>query len=239
MRFIKITFTGKVKDGKVFDTTDEKTAKDEGVYNERKIYSPQPVITGSGGLIKGLEEALESIKVGEKKEVEVPPEKGYGERNKQLLRLVPLNVFKKQKINPVPGMPVELDGMPARIQTVAGGRVRVDFNHELAGKTLVFDVKVESEAKTDKDKAMFLLEKNFGKTDDFSVKVTGKKIDVSLPEKAARDRTIVARKASFAAEAYTHLNADEVDYIEVWKNPKKEKPKAEDKKEKSKEEKKE
>jgi hypothetical protein len=137
-------------------------------------------------------------------------------------------------MNPVPGMPVELDGMPARIQTVAGGRVRVDFNHELAGKTLVFKVKVAGEAKTEKEKAMFLVERNFSSADGFDVKVNADKIEVLLPEKAARDRTIVARKASFASDAFKHLNASEVSYTEVWKNQQKEKPKAESKKEEKK-----
>lgn len=223
MRFLKVSFTGRVKDGKVFDTTDEKIAKDEGIHNERKVYSPHPILVGSGSLIKGLDEALEKAKTGETKEVEIPPEKGYGQRSKELMRLIPMNVFKQQKINPIPGMPVELDGMPARVQTVAGGRVRVDFNHELAGKTLIFKYKVESEATTPKDKALFLVERNFGKADGFDAKITGKKVEVSLPEKVARDRAIVARKASFAADAFSHLEADEVDYTEVWKNPKKEK----------------
>ncbi|MFH1835364.1 MAG: peptidylprolyl isomerase [Methanobacteriota archaeon] len=219
MKFLKIDYTAQVEDGVVFDTTDKKKAEEAGIFNEKRIYAPLPIVVGEGQVIAGLDEALEKLKVSDSKKVEIPPEKGYGLREPSLLRIVPLKVFKKEKINPVPGMPVELDGRPARIQTVAGGRVRVDFNHDLAGKTLTYDVKVVSEATTEKDKVLFLAEKNFDETEGFNVKVTGKKVEVTIPEKAAKDRAALVRKASLSAELFKFLNTSEVSYTEVWKNP--------------------
>jgi FKBP-type peptidyl-prolyl cis-trans isomerase 2 len=219
MKFVKIDYTAQIKGGPVFETTDKKKAEKEGILDEKKVYAPFPVVVGGSQVLKGLDEALADLKVGDEKKIEIPPEKGYGERNPSLLRIVPLKVFKKEKINPIPGMPVELDGRPARVQTVAGGRVRVDFNHDLAGKTLVYDVKVVSEAAADKDKTLFLVERSFNSTDGFDVKVAGKKVEVGIPEKAARDRTIVVRKASLSAELFKYLEVSEVSYTEVWKNP--------------------
>lgn len=228
MRFLKIDYTAQIMDGQVFDTTDAKKAKETGVFDEKRTYAPAPIIVGEGQVITGLDDALAKAKVGEKQKIEIPPEKAYGQRDPSLLRIVPLKVFKKEKINPMPGMPVELDGKAARVQTVAGGRVRVDFNHDLAGKTLIYDLKVVSESRTDKDKALFLVEKNFDSAEDFNVKVTGKKVEVELPEKTHRDRALLVRKASLSAELFKFMDVSDVSYTEVWKNPQAKKEKKKD-----------
>lgn len=219
MDFVKISYTAKVKDGGVFDTTIEDVAKKEKIFDSKRIYKPLPVIVGEKHVVEGLDEALEGMKKCEEKKVEVPPEKAFGQRNPALIRLVPLKLFKQQKMTPIPGMPVEIDGRMARVQTVAGGRVRVDFNHELAGRTVVYDIKVEEEAKTDKEKAAYLVERSFNDSQDFEIKVAGKKLELTVPEKAYHDKNLLVRKASFAAEAFKYLKMDEILYTEVWKNP--------------------
>jgi len=214
--FIKISYTGRVKDGRVFDTTSAEVAKKEGVFDEKKIYALLPVVVGGGQVIPGLDEKLKAMKKGDKKKVEIPPEKGYGKKDPKLVRLVPRAVFKKEKITPIPGMPIELDGRYARIQTVAGGRVRVDFNHELAGRTLVFEVKVEEKAGTDADKVRFLIERNFNDSKDFVVKLSAGTIEIKIPENAYKDRNILVRKASLAAEVFKYLSGNKIIFTEEW-----------------------
>jgi FKBP-type peptidyl-prolyl cis-trans isomerase 2 len=174
------------------------------------------VVVGEGQVIKGLDEALEGMKVGEEKTIEIPPEKAYGKRSQEMVRIVPLKKFKEQKITPIPGMPIEIDGRMARIQTVAGGRVRVDFNHDLAGRPLTFEVKVETEAASDDDKIRFLLDRDFGSSEGFEFKKEGGEISLSLPDKAYKERNVLLRKAAFAAEAFRFLEADKVRFTEVW-----------------------
>jgi FKBP-type peptidyl-prolyl cis-trans isomerase 2 len=223
MDFVTIEYTASIKDGRVFDTTDADTAKKEKIFDDKRVYRPLPVVVGEGSVVKGLDEALKDMKVGEEKTLELAPEKAYGQRNQNLIRLVPMKVFKQQGLNPIPGMPVELDGRMARIQTVAGGRVRVDFNHELAGKTVVYKVKVVSKAGSENDKVKFLVERSFNDSEDFKINLSGKKLTIELPEKASRDRNIMFRKASLSAELFKHLELSEVNYSETWKNPKAEK----------------
>ncbi|MBN2013982.1 MAG: peptidylprolyl isomerase [Candidatus Altiarchaeota archaeon] len=221
--FIKISYTGSLDDGRVFDTTSEEVAKKEGIYDEKRVYGFLYMIVGEGQVIKGLDEALKDMKVGEEKTVKIPPEKAYGKRNPELIRIVPLKKFKEQKINPIPGMPIDIDGQIARVQTVAGGRVRVDFNHELAGRTLTFNAKVEVKAETEDDKVKFLLEKNFNKVEGFNSKVDGQELSVTIPEKAYKDRNLLLRKAAFSAEAFKHLNIGKITFCEVWGKPEKKK----------------
>ena len=227
-KFVKISYTGRVKDGPVFDTTDKEAAKKEGIFEEKRVYKPLPVILGHHQIIPGLEDVVKEMNVGEEKDVEILPAKAYGERNPELVRLIPLKAFRDQKINPIPGMRLELDGRPAKIQTVAGGRVRVDFNSDLAGKTLAYKVKLEGEAKKIEEKIEFLVERSFNTADDFEVKISGANIEVKIPDTAFRDRNILVRKASLASEIFGYTSLENVTFTETWKKVK-DKPKEEKK----------
>jgi len=229
MDFIKINYTGRIKDGQVFDTTDVETAKKEKIFDSRRVYKPLTVAVGQKQVIEGLDEELTSMKVGDKKTVTIPPEKAYGQKNLALVKLVPIKFFKQQNINPMPGLPVEIDGNHGRVQTVAGGRVRVDFNSDLAGKTLVFDVEVSEKAKDEQEKLTYLIERNFEDAKGFDTKVTGKKVTIALPKDAFHDRNILIRKAAITAEAFKLLELTEVTFEEKWENPKNEEKKEEKK----------
>lgn len=220
MDFVKLEYTVSIKDGRVFDTTDSEIAKKEKIFDAKRVYRPLSIIVGEGQVVKGLDEALKGMKVGEERDMELTPENAFGVRDPNLIRLVPIKVFKQQGITPMPGMPVELDGRPARVQTVAGGRVRVDFNSDLAGKTILYKVKIVSKASSDEEKIRVLVERSFNESDDFNVNLTGKKLTLELPEKASRDRNILVRKASLSAELFKYLDLSEVTYVEIWKNPK-------------------
>lgn len=224
-RFVKISYTARIKDGKIFDTTDEDVAKKENIFDEKRVYGAVPIVVGEKQVIQGLDEALKDMKVGKEREIEIPPEKAYGKRNPNLIRLLPMKVFRQHKINPIPGMPIELDGKTARIQTVAGGRVRVDFNPELAGKTLVYNVKIEEESKTDEDRIKYLIERSFNTCDGFELKINDGNLDVNIPENSYRDRSILVRKASFVAEVFRFMNMEKIIFSEIWEKKEKEKEK--------------
>jgi len=222
MDFVKINYTARIKDQDVFDTTRREVAEEEGILDEQRVYKPMTVVVGQGQVIEGLDEALEDMEVGEEKELEIPKDKAYGERDTSKINLVPRRIFKQEGVDPVPGMPVEIDGKQGKVQTVSGGRVRVDFNHELAGKDLVFDVKVEEKAKDKEEKAEYLVEKSFNRLEGFGVDVTKDTITVTIPPEAYRDKNLLARKASLSSDAWSFLEVDEVQYREVWENPQKE-----------------
>lgn len=160
MRVIQISFTGKA-DGKVFDTTDPAKAEEAGIKKEHGIYAPLTITLGKGEIIKGLEEALQEMKEGEEKTITIGPEKAFGERKKELIGLISKKEFEKRKMQPTPGMIIEVNNSYGRVQSVSGGRVRIDFNNELAGKTVEYQVKIEKELKEPKEVAKALAEKYF------------------------------------------------------------------------------
>jgi len=66
-RFVKISYTGRVKDGPVFDTTDAETARKEGIFDQNRVYQPVPMVIGEMHVLRGLDEALADMKEGEEK----------------------------------------------------------------------------------------------------------------------------------------------------------------------------
>jgi len=149
--FIEIEYTGSIKeDNSIFDTTDEKVAKDNHVHGHD--FSPKIICIGEGHVLKGLDENLVGKEIGKEYDIEISPKNGFGMKNPKLIQLIPTNKFKQQKIHPQPGLQINIDGMMGLIKTVSGGRTMVDFNHPLAGKELKYKVKTNRKIEDDKEK---------------------------------------------------------------------------------------
>lgn len=107
---------------------------------------PLSYLHGVGGIIPGLEAALEGKSKGESLSVTIPPEQAYGPRNEQLVQEIPRTQF--QGVTDIQaGMQFQARGPDGRSQVVtvvevAPETVRIDANHPLAGATLRFDVRV-------------------------------------------------------------------------------------------------
>src|SRR3989338_4717064 len=183
--FIRIDYVGKIKEsGEIFDITKEDAAKQEGIYNPQFKYGPVPVIIDANFVLPGLNEVLKEMKVGDKKIIEVPPEKGFGKREADLIKLIPGSKFKDQDIDPMPGRTVEVNKMKGTILSNDGGRVRIDFNHTLAGKTLVYDLEIMEEIK-DLEKRIKAIIYYFLAIEDVEseVKVNEKEVEIMFKQK--------------------------------------------------------
>jgi FKBP-type peptidyl-prolyl cis-trans isomerase SlyD len=106
---------------------------------------PMTYLHGKNNIIPGLEQALEGKAAGDKLEVTVAPEQGYGRRSDALVQIVPRNRF-PEGAGLAPGMQVRASGARGeRLVTVVRVErdfVTVDANHPLAGRTLHFSVEV-------------------------------------------------------------------------------------------------
>jgi len=160
--FVELEYTGRIKeDNMVFDTTNEKIAKDNELYNESFDYGAVTVCIGQEQVLKGLEDALVGKEPGEFK-IELKPEHAFGNKNAKLIQLIPTSKFRKQKIQPVPGLQVNIDGVFGIIRTVSGGRTLVDFNHPMSGKEISYDVKIIKMVNDDAEKVKAYLKQTFG-----------------------------------------------------------------------------
>jgi len=180
--FVEIEYTGKLKDDDfVFDTTDAKIAKDSEVYNPDHQYGPIKVMIGGNQVLPGLDRFMEGKEPGEYT-VNLSPQEGFGKKKAQLLKLIPKKIFTKQQINPMPGLPVNIDGANGMIKTVSGGRCMVDFNHPLSGKELVYNVKINKIVTDEKEKVAAILELQT-KKENFDLNVEGEKVIITLKNK--------------------------------------------------------
>jgi len=141
--FVEIEYTARVKeDGTIFDTTEEKVAKENGLGGKNADYSPAIICIGENSILKGLEDQIIGKETGKEYSIGIGAENAFGRRNAKLIQLIPTNKFRQQNIQPMPGLQLNIDGMFGVVKTVSGGRCMVDFNHPLAGKDLVYNIKI-------------------------------------------------------------------------------------------------
>lgn len=136
--FIEIEFTGMVKDGEIFDSNIKEDLKK---VNPETKAKPFIFSLGQGMFLKGVEDFLIGKDVGEYK-IELTSEEAFGKRDSKLIQRIPTNVFKEHELNPVSGIMFNFDGRLGKVLTVSGGRVMVDFNNPVAGKDVVYKIKV-------------------------------------------------------------------------------------------------
>ena len=185
--FVRLNFTGKIKEtDEVFDTTSEDIAEEAGILVENKVYGPIPIIVGGNHLLKAIDDAIIGTEAGDAVHVSVTPENGFGQRNPNFIQLIPMKEFKKQGMTPVRGMKITADAGTGKIISVNGGRVKVDFNHELAGKNLEYDVSVVEVIEDDEEKIKSMIELHYSypnmDLDKTEIKIDGDKVSIKLDE---------------------------------------------------------
>ena len=183
-RMLKVSFTGReLLEGKVFDTTSESVAKANGSFDPKRKYLPLAIILGEKELLPLVEAELEKMKEGEEKKIILSPRDAFGERNADAVRVVPMKVFIDQKINPIPGLVISTGEMYGRVQSVGGGRVRVDFNHPLAGRDIEYLIKIEKEVTDKNELANELYDKYYGLVPGISKEMKAGALCVKVPSK--------------------------------------------------------
>ncbi|MEO5649898.1 MAG: peptidylprolyl isomerase [Ginsengibacter sp.] len=129
---VKVHYTGKLVSGEQFDSSKGK--------------EPLAFTVGAGQMIKGFDEAIPGMEVGEKKTINITPENAYGQKNNEAIIEFPKsNIPEDMKLEP--GMKLQLQNeeghpIPVVVTEVKEDVVVLDANHELAGKELIFDIEL-------------------------------------------------------------------------------------------------
>ncbi|MBC7893224.1 MAG: peptidylprolyl isomerase [Sphingobacteriaceae bacterium] len=130
---VQVHYTGRLEDGSVFDSSDGR--------------DPLEFQLGSGMVIPGFDQGLTGMTVGEKKTIHIPADEAYGPVNEEMILQI-------ERAQIPPDLPLELgmqlnmhqDGngqvVPVKVVEVTDESVTLDANHELAGKTLIFDLEL-------------------------------------------------------------------------------------------------
>jgi len=219
--FIRIDFVAKIKEtGEVFDTTSEEVAKKEHLYKEGEIYEPQLIVVGEGWVLKPLDEGFSTMETAKKAAVEIPPEKAFGARDAEKVKRVPLRQLVAKGITPSMGARVEYGGKMATVRTMGAGRVLLDFNPPLAGKTLVYEVTVVKKLETVEEKIAALTHRRIPAVEEtkFHFKIDAKTVSIEMPEDAFYLEGVQVSKRGIALDVQKFFPAKTaVKFIETFK----------------------
>ncbi len=219
--FILINYNAKVKEtNEVFDTTNDDVAKKERLKKEGENYEPKLVVIGEGWLLKPLDEALTTMEVGTPTAVEIPAEKGFGPRDPEKIRRVHLRQLLEKQINPTIGARIEYQGKMATVRSIGAGRVLLDFNPPLAGRTLIYDVTPIKKLDSKEEKIAALIHRRIPPVEEnkFKLNIQDQTLNIDMPEETFYVDGVQIAKRGIALDIQKFIiDLAEIKFIETFK----------------------
>ncbi|MDZ7687647.1 MAG: FKBP-type peptidyl-prolyl cis-trans isomerase [Halobacteriales archaeon] len=153
------------EEGEVFDTTNVDVALEEGIYHDHRDYKPLEFRIGEDKVLEGLDEAVVGMRRGEEKTVVVEPERAFGERDTDEVVEFPREMFEEADAEVEEGKLAKTqDGRSGWVTEIDDETVTIDFNHELAGTRVEFEIKLLDVHGAPGDESARTWEKKKGKT---------------------------------------------------------------------------
>jgi FKBP-type peptidyl-prolyl cis-trans isomerase 2 len=217
--FVLVDYVARVKDsGEIFDITKEDVAKTEGVYKKEFRYGPVPIIVDADFVLPGLNEAIKEMEVGQKKTVELLQEKAFGARSDELIKLIPETQFHTQGIEPEVGSFITINRLRGKVMSIDGGRVRVDFNHPLAGKTLVYDLEIIRTISENSEKVKAVVYYFIGiPNEEVQTNIKEKEVEISFNKKFD---ILTEAKKTMAETIIKWIGIEKVKFVDVFEKTK-------------------
>ena len=231
-QLILLDYTAKIKDtGEIFETTLEDDAKKHTLHDPNVKYMPKLISIGDGWVLKGLDDALFETIAGDKKTIEVSPDKGFGARDKGKIRMIPLRKLGEDPEKVSVGDTVEIDNKKGIIRYIGSGRVQIDYNHRYAGKTILYDINVKKSLDSDDEKISEILKSRMPVENDKIVyKKNGTMVDISIPEEIFRADGLAIIKHFIQTDLFKFVTSlTKVNFVETYENKQVSKPKSEEK----------
>ena len=216
---ILIDYTAKVKDSdEIFETTVEENAKKSNLYDPSIKYEPRLVSIGEGWVLKGLDEILSTAKLGDALDVDIPPDKAFGMRDPNKVRMIPQRKFGDKADEIKAGYVVDIDDRRGLVRFIGSGRVQVDFNHRLAGKTLNYNVNILKILKTNEEKATSLVKRRLLLDGDkISISFDKSEMTITLPEESFLTEGLQVIKKAISADLFKFIPAIEsIKFLEIY-----------------------
>lgn len=219
--FILIEYVAKVKEtNEVFDATKEDVAKKEHLYKEGEIYEPKLVVIGESWVLKALDDNLTTMETNKPSITEISPDKGFGQRDPEKIKRVPLKQLLAKQINPIIGARIEYQGKNAVVRSIGAGRVLLDFNPPLAGKTLIYDLTVTKKLESAEEKISALIHRRVPVVEEnkFKLTIQGNNLTIDMPEDTFYVEGIQIAKRGVAMDIQKFLpELVETKFVETFK----------------------
>jgi FKBP-type peptidyl-prolyl cis-trans isomerase SlyD len=158
--FVKLAYTARtVENDQLVDTTDPDVAEEEGIDQEGQEFAPRTIVLGEGHIFDSVEDDVRGKEVGDSGTVVVPAAEAFGEYDEDAVRTISAEKIPEDDRHP--GAQVQIDGEEGFVNTIIGGRARVDFNHPLAGDDVEYDYEIVDVVTDEVEKASGLFEMFF------------------------------------------------------------------------------
>jgi peptidylprolyl isomerase len=182
---ILLDYTAKIKDtNEIFETTRENDVKNSEDFDPSRKYEPRLLGVGEGWVLKGLDDALLDANMDEPLNIEIPPDKAFGERDPSKVRMIPLRKLGEKANEVGVGDVIELDERMGIVRFIGSGRVQVDFNHKYAGRTLIYDATIVKKIETDDEKIASLVRRRLPiDSADIHFEKKDSELEIHVPEK--------------------------------------------------------
>jgi peptidylprolyl isomerase len=215
---VLIDYVIRVKEtGELIETTMKDVAEKESPEVSGR-FEPRLAIPGKGYMLKAFEEQLIGMAAGEEKRFEIPPEKAFGPRDPSKIRVIPIRRLRDVEGPITVGSRIVVDGKEGIVRSIGSGRVQVDFNPYLAGKTLDCYVKVVKIMSDNHEKIRTLIHNRITDVDveKFGITMAEPSITIEVPEEAMLLPGIQVAKRALARELMEHINGvEKVIFVET------------------------
>ena len=215
---VLVNYTAKIKDtNEAFDTTIEEDAKKFNIHDPTRTYEPRLISVGDGWVLKGLDEALTNANVGENMNVEVPPEKGFGARDPDKVRMIPLRKLGEKAEEVKVGDAIEIDDKVGIVRFIGSGRVQIDYNHRLAGKTITYALQVLKRLEQDSERITALIRRRIP-IDETKLKITLNEgnLDIELPSENYMHEGLQVIKRAIVNDVFKYVTSvKKIKFIET------------------------
>jgi peptidylprolyl isomerase len=204
---ILLDYTAKIKDtGNVIETTVEEDAKKSGTHDPSHRYEPKLISVGDGWVLKGLDEALSTVNEGDKRDVEVSPAKGFGERDPSKIRMIPQRKLGDKADEVSIGDEIEIEKRKGIVRYVGSGRVQLDFNHRFAGRVILYNINVVKKIQTEDDKVKSLTRRWIPlKEDKIKFEIKSPILELVLPDETFLLDGIQIIKGALSNEIFKYV----------------------------------
>ncbi len=200
-------------EGEVLETTSAERAEELGLEARP---GPMPLIVGSEGILPGLMEAIKGAKEGVETEVEIPPEKAYGERDPKLIEIYPIPKLRRMGVDMEEEGVVKMKDREGRIIRRSGSRAWIDFNHPRAGESLHYKFTVVRVAEEVADQVTGIIDIYYQMSDQFGVDIGDDQVSLTVPATAKYDSHWQFAKFSVQRELLDRLGLSKVLIIEEY-----------------------
>ncbi len=216
-----VDYTATVKDtNEVIDTTSEEEAKKHNIHDPNRVYEPRLVSVGDGWVLKGFDEALLNANLNEEITVDIQPEKAFGVRDPNKVRLIPLRKLGEKADEVNVGDMIEIDNRVGIIRSISSGRVQIDFNHRLAGRTITYRFKVLKMLEDDMEKVTALIRRRLPVDVNklgLSLNSPTGTLEVLIPKEYYMQEGLQVIKRAIANDIFRYVqNVKGIRFVEVY-----------------------